>query len=196
MLAQHGGRAYAALRPEGGSLHLLDWPTSIILAGVSPALCPPLRSRCGTPFPWCPPHPPQSPAPGLVPPPAAQLPGSPGPANRGWGSPATPRSSAERLEAPPGFELLPGMEGCWGRDPRSRRGHSRGAACPQWCGGRCGVPPVSCSAVPCLFSALSHRCAARIPGPMAQEAAGGSQGGGSGAEPPTTPCAPTPPPPA
>lgn len=36
MLARRGGRAGAALRLEGGSLHLLDWLTSIILAGLSP----------------------------------------------------------------------------------------------------------------------------------------------------------------
>lgn len=36
MLARRGGRAGTALRLEGGSLHLLDWLTSIILAGLSP----------------------------------------------------------------------------------------------------------------------------------------------------------------
>ena len=178
MLAQRGGRAYAALRPEGRSLHLLDWPTSITLAGVSPGALPsaaqPLRDPLSL---RRPPHPPGPPLQDSPPSPAAQLPGSPGPANRGWGSPVTPGGLAERLEAPPGFELLSGMEGCLGRDPRSRRRRFGAAVVVRVSAVVWGTPRRPPRVVQrCAVFALcsSRRCAARIPGPAAQEAAGGA----------------------
>lgn len=104
MLTQHGGRAHAALCPKGGSLHLLDWPTSIILADVSPALCPPPRSCCGTPFPSgipCIPPAPRSKA--RPPTPHRQRSSRGAPAlPTGTGAPRPPRGGlAERLETPP-----------------------------------------------------------------------------------------------
>lgn len=170
MLAQQGGRARAAVRPEGGSLHLLDWPTSSILAGVSPALCPAPRSRCGTPFP--------SGVPRIPPPQVHAALREPRPCQPGLGLPGHSGGFRETLEAPPGFELLPGTGGCSDRDPRSA------GAGLQWRGG-----PRACPRVPSL-SALPS-CTARIPGPAAPEAAGGAGEGENGSDPPPSPCPPT-----
>ncbi|XP_061328540.1 uncharacterized protein LOC133279130 [Pezoporus flaviventris] len=87
---------------------------------VSPALCPPLRILCGTPIPSSIPLPP------------------------------TPRGSSERLENTPlpSPGLRPGMEECWGRDPRF--------GAPVWGAGRHRRVPPWCRAVFTLRSTRPH----------------------------------------
>lgn len=96
MLAWRGGRAGTALRLEGGSLHLLDWLTSIILAGLSP---------CRTLF---------LPNVPCIPPVPCTRVCIPSPQHSSWGAPALPSSpNTSRASwggwSPPGLELLPWM---------------------------------------------------------------------------------------